>query len=97
MSELIDSKSAVNVTEMANSTAAAASDGDEETQRAYDEAGNLLPTDEELKTLKRVAVPLPFTAYLLCIVEFAERGSYFGCRQVFANFVNNPLPVGGNG
>jgi hypothetical protein len=69
----------------------------ESIHEVYDREGNILPTENELKTLRRVAVTLPWTAYLLCIVEFAERGSYFGCRQVFANYVNNPLPVGGNG
>jgi hypothetical protein len=69
----------------------------ESIHEVYDRDGNILPTEKELKTLRRVTVPLPWTAYLLCIVELAERGSYFGCRQVFANFVNNPRPVGGNG
>ena len=97
MSDLFDVKSSGNVTELTKSTAARGTEGNAGSQQVQDEAGNVLPTEEELKTLKRVVVPLPYTAYLLCIVEFAERGSYFGCKQVFANFVNNPLPVGGNG
>ena len=54
-------------------------------------------TDEELHTLRRVAGKIPATAYVLCAVEFAERGSFYGVKQVFSNFVNRPLPVGGNG
>ena len=33
----------------------------------------------------------------MCFIELAERASYYGCQQIFANFVNNPLPAGGNG
>jgi hypothetical protein len=80
---------------MASITTSVAVEG--ELQPVRDSDGNLLPTPEELKTLKRVAVSLLITAYMLCVVEFAERGSYFGCKQVFANFINNPLPIGGNG
>jgi dipeptide/tripeptide permease len=48
--------------------------------------GQVIPTDEE-----------PWTSYLLCGVEFAERASYYGCKQVFKNFIRAPLPEGGNG
>lgn len=97
MSEVHDSKSVSNITDAIVPAGTTASANEKGTERAYDNAGNALPTQDELMTLKRVAVPLPYTAYLLCVVEFAERGSYFGCKQVFANFVNNPLPVGGTG
>ncbi|KAI8931709.1 hypothetical protein NX059_011354 [Plenodomus lindquistii] len=55
------------------------------------------PTEEELKTLRRVAGPMPKVAYLICAVEFAERASYYGCSQLISNFVNRPMPEGGNG
>lgn len=55
------------------------------------------PTDEELKTLRRVPGKLPLVAYLICFVEFAERASYYGVQQLISNFVNRPLPKGGNG
>ncbi|RDW75154.1 MFS general substrate transporter-37 [Coleophoma cylindrospora] len=54
-------------------------------------------TEEELTTLRRVAGHIPITAYVLCMAEFAERGSFYGVKQVFSNFVNRPLPAGGNG
>jgi dipeptide/tripeptide permease len=54
-------------------------------------------TEEEMNTLRRVAAKIPITAYVLCAVEFAERDSFFGVKQVFSNFVNRPLPAGGNG
>lgn len=55
------------------------------------------PTAEELKTLRRVAGSLPLTAYVLCFVEFCERGSYYSATAVISNFVNRKLPPGGNG
>jgi dipeptide/tripeptide permease len=55
------------------------------------------PTPEELLTLRRVAGPMPTVAYLICAVEFAERASYYGVQQLIGNFVNRPLPKGGNG
>ncbi|EMC98976.1 hypothetical protein BAUCODRAFT_120266 [Baudoinia panamericana UAMH 10762] len=34
---------------------------------------------------------------MLCIVEFAERASYYGVQTIFANFMQFPLPPGGSG
>lgn len=39
----------------------------------------------------------PASAFILCWVEFAERASYYGVQTVFANFMQFPLPKGGNG
>ncbi|KAH8810922.1 putative oligopeptide transporter [Xylogone sp. PMI_703] len=55
------------------------------------------PTDEELATLRRVPGGVPLVAYLLCAVEFCERASYYGCAQIWTNYINRPLPKGGNG
>jgi dipeptide/tripeptide permease len=55
------------------------------------------PTEEELATLRRVPGRVPTVAYLLCAIEFCERASYYGCQGLFSNFVNRPLPVGGDG
>lgn len=55
------------------------------------------PTEEELKTLRRVPGNLPIVAYLICIAEFSERASYLGVTGLISNFVNRPLPPGGNG
>ncbi|GME41663.1 Oligopeptide transporter [Neofusicoccum parvum] len=35
--------------------------------------------------------------WLICVVEFAERASYYGAKTVFSNFMQYPLPEGGNG
>ncbi|KAH8161923.1 hypothetical protein CIB48_g6341 [Xylaria polymorpha] len=55
------------------------------------------PTPEELKTLRRVPGNLPVVAYLICIVEFCERASFYGVQPLISNYVNRPLPKGGNG
>ncbi|KAI0150353.1 POT family protein [Xylariaceae sp. FL1272] len=55
------------------------------------------PTEEEDKTLRKVADSVPWTAWLLCLVELAERTSYYGTNAVFGNFIQFPLPQGGNG
>jgi dipeptide/tripeptide permease len=55
------------------------------------------PTDEELKTLRRTPGSIPLVTYLICIVEFSERASYYGVSPLINNFVNRPLPTGGNG
>ncbi|KAI9645713.1 peptide transporter ptr2 [Ciborinia camelliae] len=36
----------------------------------------LIPTEEEKRTLRKVAGKLPTITYLICAVEFAERASY---------------------
>ena len=55
------------------------------------------PTEEEALTLRKVADKIPINAYLLCCIEFAERASYYGVQTVFSNFIQFPLPRGGNG
>lgn len=55
------------------------------------------PTEEELKTLRRVPGAFPTVAYLLCLVEFCERASFYGVQPLINNFVNRKLPIGGNG
>jgi dipeptide/tripeptide permease len=65
----------------------------------YDDQGQAasVPTEEERKTLRRVAGSIPAVAYWICLVEFAERASYYGVKPLFGNFVNKGMPEGGNG
>lgn len=56
-----------------------------------------MPTEEEKATLRRVAGKMPASTYYLCAVEFAERASYYGCSQVYKNFIRAPLPADGPG
>jgi hypothetical protein len=55
------------------------------------------PTDDEMRTLRRVAGSVSWSGYMLCFVEAANNASYFGVTGVFANFLQRPLPEGGNG
>jgi hypothetical protein len=53
-----------------------------------------LPTADENATLRKVAGSLPLVSFALCLVEFAERASYYGAKTVFSNFIQFPLPEG---
>lgn len=55
------------------------------------------PTEEEKWKLRRVPDKIPATSYALCVVEFSERASYYGVVFPFSNFLQFPLPRGGNG
>lgn len=57
----------------------------------------VFPTEEEKLTLRRVAGHIPISAWLVVIVEFAERFSYYGTTGPFVNYIQRPLPAGGNG
>ncbi|KAJ7176328.1 peptide transporter PTR2A [Mycena crocata] len=56
--------------------------------------GLVCPTEEERATLRRVGDKIPWNAYLIAIVELAERFSYYGAGVVFTNFIQYPLPDG---
>ncbi|KAF8964521.1 peptide transporter PTR2A [Flammula alnicola] len=56
--------------------------------------GLLYPTDEERATLRRIPDKIPWNAYLIAIVELAERFSFYGSSVVFTNFIQQPLPPG---
>ncbi|KAL4256591.1 major facilitator superfamily protein [Pleurotus pulmonarius] len=51
-------------------------------------------TQHDLDTLRHVADTLPYTAWLVLIVEFAERWSYYGTTNIFNNYIRAPLPRG---
>ncbi|KAF2150195.1 MFS general substrate transporter [Myriangium duriaei CBS 260.36] len=55
------------------------------------------PTEHERLHLRRVPGSLPIIAYLICVVEFCERASYYGVQPLISNFVNKKMPAGGNG
>ncbi|KAF2714050.1 PTR2-domain-containing protein [Pleomassaria siparia CBS 279.74] len=52
------------------------------------------PTEEEFATLPRVAGTIPWQAWTVAFVEFAERFSYYGTSAVFVNFIQKDLPKG---
>lgn len=37
------------------------------------------------------------TTYLICLIEFAERASFYGVKNRLNNFIQLPPPAGGNG
>lgn len=57
--------------------------------------GHEYPTDEELRTLRRVAGKVRWTAYTIAFVELCERFSYYGttavCMQCFASILIDPV------
>ncbi|KAH6715685.1 putative peptide transporter ptr2 [Leptodontidium sp. MPI-SDFR-AT-0119] len=53
-----------------------------------------IPTEEELRTLRRVSGQIPWSAYTIAFVELCERFSYYGTTAVFVNFIQQPLPEG---
>ncbi|BEJ11042.1 hypothetical protein CspHIS471_0104640 [Cutaneotrichosporon sp. HIS471] len=55
----------------------------------------LVPTEEDLKTLRRVPAAMPFVGFAMCLIELVERASYYGTSGPFNNFINNPIPPGG--
>ncbi|KAI9841563.1 MAG: peptide transporter ptr2 [Sclerophora amabilis] len=48
------------------------------------------PTEEERRTLRRVADKLPKSAFLVAIVELCERFAYYGLSGPFQNYIQNP-------
>ena len=54
------------------------------------------PTDEELKTLRRVPASIPWRIYTIAFVELVERMSYYGTVAVYSNFISKarPTPTG---
>ncbi|ETN40318.1 uncharacterized protein HMPREF1541_04594 [Cyphellophora europaea CBS 101466] len=52
---------------------------------------NDFPTDEEIRTLPRVADHIPWRIYTVAFVELCERFSYYGTQILFQNFVQRNL------
>ncbi|KAF8165964.1 peptide/h+ symporter protein [Crassisporium funariophilum] len=49
-------------------------------------------TQHDLDTLRHVADTLPYAAWLVVFVEFAERWTYYGTTNIFNNYIRAPLP-----
>jgi len=71
--------------------------GDEVVVSAAADLDSSTPTDEEYATLRKVPGTIKWTVVAMCAIELAERASYYGTSGPFNNFINNPLPKGGNG
>ncbi|CCF59433.1 hypothetical protein KAFR_0H00240 [Kazachstania africana CBS 2517] len=55
----------------------------------YQEEGYEIPTQDEMKTLRRVGGRIPFRCFLVALVELAERFSYYGLSAPFQNYMQN--------
>ncbi|KAK1990922.1 POT family protein [Colletotrichum falcatum] len=69
----------------------------ENTRSLTDDESYPAPTEEERSTLRKVADSIPLTSWSLCIVEMAERASFYGVKAAFNNYLQFPLPEGGPG
>ncbi|TWU73802.1 hypothetical protein ED733_004455 [Metarhizium rileyi] len=58
------------------------------------EGTTMLPTAEELATLRRVPNRIPMKLFTIAFIELCERFSYYGSAVVFTNFIQQPLPPG---
>lgn len=52
------------------------------------------PSEEDLRTLRRVSGKINWAAYTIAFAELAERFSYYGSSVLYTNFVQWPLPDG---
>lgn len=59
-----------------------------------DEVFDDTPTEEEMRTLRRVSGSIKWAMYTIAFVELCERFSYYGSSILYTNFVNRPLPPG---
>lgn len=48
------------------------------------------PTEEETRTLVRVADKLPWSAWLVAVIELCERFAFYGLNGPFQNYMQNP-------
>jgi dipeptide/tripeptide permease len=47
------------------------------------------PTEEDLRTLRKEADKLPWSAFLVAVVELCERFTYYGLSGPFQNYIAN--------
>lgn len=52
------------------------------------------PTEEEIRTLRRVSDYIPLKLFTIAFIEACERFSYYGTIIVYTNFIQWPLPDG---
>lgn len=65
----------------------------EPSQQDADEITPLLPDsgpfEEETVVLRRVAGPIPFSIFLILIMECCERAAYYGLSGPLQNYIQN--------
>lgn len=60
----------------------------------FNPRGLRVPTQHESANLRRILGRASYASYLICLVELAERASYYSVSGVLANFIQRPLPEG---
>lgn len=53
-----------------------------------------MPSDEDLRTLRRVSAGIQWSIYTIAFAELCERFSYYGSAVLYTNFVQRPMPDG---
>lgn len=48
------------------------------------------PTEHERSTLRRVSDTIPWSAFLVAVIELCERFTYYGLSGPFQNYIQNP-------
>lgn len=48
------------------------------------------PTEEERRSLRRVSDTIPWSAFLVAVIELCERFTYYGLSGPFQNYIQNP-------
>ncbi|KAI9243817.1 POT family-domain-containing protein [Phascolomyces articulosus] len=56
------------------------------------EEEHIAPTEEDWKELREVADHVPFSAFLVILIEFCERFTYYGVTGPFQNYIQQPAP-----
>ncbi|KAJ7714126.1 peptide/h+ symporter protein [Mycena metata] len=51
-------------------------------------------TQRDLETLRHVRDKIPWQAFTVAVVEFAERWTYYGTTNLYNNYIRAPLPPG---
>jgi hypothetical protein len=57
-----------------------------------DEIHGVEPSEEDWNQLREVADVLPVSAYLVILIEFCERFTFYGLSGPFQNYVQAPDP-----
>ncbi|KAK2814077.1 hypothetical protein FQN50_000481 [Emmonsiellopsis sp. PD_5] len=68
--------------------------GDNSSHDSLDNLNREYPTEEEIRTLRRVPDRIPWITFSIAFVELCERFSYYGTTIVFVNFIQRELPPG---
>lgn len=50
------------------------------------------PTEQDRLELREISDKIPATAYLVIIIEFCERFTYYGLSGPFQNYIQHPAP-----